>query len=189
MEKADHGQKRKKPVGDGVPIDSWAQCLSDHVQECIDCGIAPFPIGSYVHIRSAHAACMQSVMSMVQLLKMMFTRAPEGIVNYTKLCSVLEWLVGKWPELNSTSKAADQWAAALAQGIRCAMGHCRLMVQQPKKFEQRAIFLSCEEKDKLKDLLALYRQPKPGQAFVDSQDTEDNGRTVRRRPMCSRPRC
>ena len=49
-----------------------------------------FPIGSYVHIRSAHAACMQSVMSMLQLLKMMLSRAPEGIVNYTKLCSVLE---------------------------------------------------------------------------------------------------
>jgi hypothetical protein len=77
---------------------------------------------------------MQSVMSMLQLLKMMFTRAPEGIVNYTKLCSVLEWLVGKWPELNSTSKAADQWAAALAQGIRCTRGHCRLMVERPKKF-------------------------------------------------------
>ena len=60
------------------------------------------------------------------------------------------------------------------------MGHCRLMVQQPKKFEQRAIFLSCEEKAKLKELLALYRQPKLGQAFVDSQDTEDSGRTVRR---------
>ena len=60
-----------------------------------------------------------------------------GIVNYTKLCSVLEWLVGKWPELNSTSKAADQWASGLGQGIRCAMGHCRVVVQQPRKFEQR----------------------------------------------------
>ena len=92
MGRAEHGPTRGKRVGDGVPIESWAQCLSDHVQECIDCGIAPFPIGSYAHIRSAHAACMQSVMSMVQLLKMMFTRAPEGIVSYTKLCSVLEWL-------------------------------------------------------------------------------------------------
>jgi nitrogen fixation protein FixH len=123
---------------------------------------------------------MQSVMGMLHLLKMMFTRAPEGIVNYTKLCSVLEWLLGKWPELNSTSKAADQWAAALAQGIRCAMGHCRLMVQQLKKCEQRARFLSCEEKDKLQELLALYKQPKPGEVFVDSQDTEDSGGTVRR---------
>ena len=179
MEGAEHGPKRKKPVGDGVPIDSWAQCMSQYVEECIGRGIAPFPIGSYVHIRSAHAACMQSVMSMLQLLKMMFSRAPEGIVNYTKLCSVLEWLLGKWPELNSTGKAPDQWAAALAQGIRCAMGHCRLMVQQPKKFEQRARFMSCEEKDKLKELLALYKQPTPGEVFVDSQDTEDSGRIVR----------
>ena len=179
MEGAEHGPKRKKPVGDGVPIDSWAQCMSQYVEECIGRGIAPFPIGSYVHIRSAHAACMQSVMSMLQLLKMMFSRAPEGIVNYTKLCSVLEWLLGKWPELNSTGKAPDQWDAALAQGIRCAMGHCRLMVQQPKKFEQRARFMSCEEKGKLKELLALYKQPTPGEVFVDSQDTEDSGRIVR----------
>ena len=98
MEKADHGQKRKKPVGDGVPIDSWAQCLSGHVQECIDCGTAPFPTGNYVHSRSAHAACMQGVVGMLRLLKIMLTRAPEGIVNYTKLCSVLDWLVGKWPQ-------------------------------------------------------------------------------------------
>ena len=94
MGRAEHGPTRGKRVGDGVPIDSWAQCLSDHVQECIDCGIAPFPIGSYARIRSANAIRMQSVLSTLQLLKMMFTRAPEGIVNYTKLCSVLEWLVG-----------------------------------------------------------------------------------------------
>ena len=83
---------------------------------------------------------MQSLMSMLQLLKMMFTRAPEGIVNNTNLCSVLEWLVGKRPELN--------WAAALRTGIRCARGHCTLMVQQPMKFEHRARFLSCDDKDK-----------------------------------------
>ena len=55
------------------------------------------------------------------------------------------------------------------------MGHCRLMVQQPKKFEQRARFLSCEEKAKLKELLALYKQPKPGEVVVESLDTEDSG--------------
>ena len=90
MEKAAHGRSRRKLVGDGVPIDTWAQCLSDHVQECIDAGIAPFPSGSYVHIGKGHGACMQSVLSMLHLLMMMFTTAPEGIVNYTKLCSVLE---------------------------------------------------------------------------------------------------
>ena len=65
MEGAEHGQKRKKPVGGGVSIDSWAQCLSAYVQECIDCGDAPFPIGIYVHSRTAHAACMQSVRGML----------------------------------------------------------------------------------------------------------------------------
>ena len=50
-----HGQKGKRPVGDDVPIDSWAQCLTAHVQECIDCDTAPFPIGSYVRIGKGHA--------------------------------------------------------------------------------------------------------------------------------------
>ena len=108
---------------------------------------------------------MQRVLSMLRLLKMMCTTAPEGVVNYTKLRSVLECLVRKWPHLNSTSKAADQWAAALAQGIRCAMGHRKLMVQQPKKFEQRARFLSCEDTEQLTELLALYKQPKPEDVF------------------------
>ena len=105
-------------MGDGVPIDSWAQCLSDHVQECIDAGITPFPIGSYIHIGKGRCACMQSVLSMLRLLKMRFTTAPEGVVNYTKFCSALECLVRKLPQLNSTSKAADQWASGLAQAIR-----------------------------------------------------------------------
>ena len=115
---------------------------------------------------------------MLHLLKMMFTRAPGGIVNYAKLCSVLQCLVRKWPHLNSTSKAADQWASGLAQAIRCAMGHCRVMVQQPARFEQRAKLLSSEAKEQLKELLALY-QPKPGEVFVEPQGTEDSGGTVR----------
>ena len=53
------------------------------------------------------------------------------------------------------------------------------MAQQPKKFEQRARFMSCEEKDELKELLSLYKQPKLGEVFVDSQDTEDSEGRVR----------
>ena len=117
-----HGQTGKRLAGDDIPIDSWAQCLTAHVQECIDCDTAPFPIGSYVRIGKGHGACMQSVLSMLHLLEMMLTTAPQGVVNYTKLCSVLECLVRKWPQLNSTSKAAGQWASGLAQAIRCAMG-------------------------------------------------------------------
>ena len=89
MGRAEHGPTRGKRVGDGIPIESWAQCLSDHVQECIDAGTVPFPMGSYVHIGKGHGACMQSVLSMLHLLRMMFTMAPEGIVNDKKLCSVL----------------------------------------------------------------------------------------------------
>ena len=53
------------------------------------------------------------------------------------------------------------------------------MAQQPKRFEQRARFLSCEEKGQVKELLALYTQPKLGEVFVDAQDTEDSGRKLR----------
>ena len=73
--------------------------------------------------------------------------------HYTKLCSVLEWLVGKWPELNSASKAADQWASGPAEAIRCAMGHCRVLVQQPQHF-----FRAARTKKELTELLALYSQ-------------------------------
>ena len=118
------------------------------MQECIDAGIAPFPIGRHAHIGKGHGACMQSVLSMLHLVKMMLTMAPDGTVNYTKLCSVLECLVRKLPQLNSTSKAPGQWASGLAQAIRCAMGHCKIMAQQPKRFEQSARFLSCEERTK-----------------------------------------
>ena len=59
------------------------------------------------------------------------------------------------------------------------MGHCRLMVQQPKKFEQRSKLLSSEAKQQLKELLALYKEPKIGEVFVDPQDAEDCGGTVR----------
>ena len=107
MRKAHGGQcaapKRRKPMGDKVPMESWAKCLSDNVQECLDSDVAPFPIGSYAHIRSTQGACIQSVPGMLHLLKMMCTRAPGGIVNYAKLCSVLQCLLGKevaTPELN-----------------------------------------------------------------------------------------
>ena len=176
----DSGKRaRRKPVGDGVPSACWAQCLNGHVQECLASDVAPFPIGAYAQIRRSQGAYLQSVLSTHHLLKTMFTRAPGGIVNYTKLCLGLEVLVSKWPQLNSTTKPADQWASGLAQSIRCAMGHCRLMVQQPKKFEQRSKLLSSEAKQQLKELLALYKEPKIGEVFVDSQDAEDCGGTVR----------
>ena len=92
----DSGKRaRRKPVGDGVPSACWAQWLSGHVEECIASDIAPFPIGAYAQMRRSQGACLQSVLSMHHLLKMMFTRAPGGIVNYTKLCLGLELLVSK----------------------------------------------------------------------------------------------
>ena len=59
------------------------------------------------------------------------------------------------------------------------MGHCRVMVQQPTRFEQRATLLSSEAKEQLTELLALYKQPKPGGVFVDAQDIDQCGGTAR----------
>jgi hypothetical protein len=59
------------------------------------------------------------------------------------------------------------------------MGHCRLTAQQPKKLEQRSKLLSSEAKQQLKELLALYKEPKIGEVFVDSQDAKDCGGTAR----------
>ena len=39
--------------------------------------------------------------------------------------------------------------------------------------------MSSEAREQLKELLALCKQPKLGEAFVDPQDTEDSGRTQR----------
>ena len=57
--------------------------------------------------------------------------------HHTKLCSVLEWLVGKWPGLNSASKAADLWASGPAEAIRCARGTAGSWCSNPIFFELR----------------------------------------------------
>ena len=40
-----HGQNRKRPAGVIVAIANWAQWFNANVEECIDSGVAPFPIG------------------------------------------------------------------------------------------------------------------------------------------------
>ena len=62
--------------------------------------------------------------------------------HHAKLCSVLEWLVGKWPELNSASRAADLWASGPAEAIRCARGIAGSWRSNP-------IFLSCADKERI----------------------------------------
>ena len=52
-----------------------------------------FPLATMSTFAREHGACTQSVLSMLHLSKMMLTMAPEGSVDYTKLCSVLAWLV------------------------------------------------------------------------------------------------
>ena len=43
----------------------------------------------------------------------------------------------------SKQKAADLWASGPAEAIRCAMGHCRVLVQQPH------ILASCADKERI----------------------------------------
>ena len=62
---------------------------------------------------------------MLGLLKLMFTMAPSGIVNYTALAFVFERLGRKWPDLNGTSKPLKAWAGAMLQSVRIAMAHVR----------------------------------------------------------------
>ena len=72
--------------------------------------------------------------------------------HHAKLCSVLEWLVGKWPELNSASRAADLWASGPAEAIRCARGIAGSWCSNP------IFWRAAPTKKELTKLLALYSQ-------------------------------
>jgi len=122
-----------------------------------------------------------SLLGMLVLLKLMFTMAPSGIVNYTGMELVFERLGRKWPGLNGTSKSLKTWAGAMSQSLRIAMAHVRKLAQQPKRFDQRTKGLTPEEKEALKEILAMYKQSEG--SFVDkfeSQDLEDRPRRLRK---------
>ena len=87
----------------------------------------------------------------------MLSFAPSGIVNYHSLEAVLERLGRKWPDLNGTSKPSNAWVAATSQSVRIAMAHIRKLAQQPRRYEQRTRSMSKEEKQTLKDLVAMYK--------------------------------
>ena len=74
---------------------------------------------------------------MLDLLKLMFSLAPSGIVNYHLLEAVFQRLGRKWPDLNGTTKPLKVWAGAMSQSVRTAMAHLRKLAQQPGRFEQR----------------------------------------------------
>ena len=74
---------------------------------------------------------------MFDLLQLMFTLAPSGIINYHLLEAVFERLGRKWPDLNGTTKPLKVWVGAMSQSVRIAMAHLRKLAQQPRRFEQR----------------------------------------------------
>ena len=131
-------------------------------------------MGHMPFFKLGHSACPKSLPGMLGLLKLMFTMAPSGIVNYTAMAFVFERLGRKWPDLNTTSKTLKTWAGAMAQSLRIAVAHVRKLAQQPKRLDQRTKCLTPEEKQALKELLAMYKKSKG--SFVDmfeSQDLED----------------
>ena len=95
---------------------------------------------------------------MLDLLQLMFALAPSCIVNYHLLEAVFERLGRKWPDLNGTTKPLKAWAGAMSQSVRIAMAHIRKLSQQPRRYEQRTRCMSKEDKQTLKDLVAMHKK-------------------------------
>jgi hypothetical protein len=66
----------------------------------------------------------------------------------------------------------------MSQSVRIAMAHLRKLARQPRNIEQRTRGMSKEEKQTLKDLVAIYK--KPEDSFEDSFDADDAQRPSRR---------
>ena len=159
LEDGPRGQKGRRPPGEHLPIDSLGEVMEEIVASQIAKGAVVFALGSHASINLGHSACPKSLLGMLGLLKLMFTMAPSGLVNYTALAFVFDRLGRKWPDLNGTSKTLKTWAGAVAQTLRIAMAHVRRLAQQPKRFDQRSTGMSPEEKQALKDLVAMYEKP------------------------------
>jgi hypothetical protein len=175
------GQKGRRPACEHLPIDSVAQVMEEYVANQMAKGEVVFAFGSFATINLGHSACPKSLLGMLVLLKLMFTMATSGIVNYTGMELVFKRLGRKWPGLNGTSKSLKTWAGAMSQSLRTAMAHVRKLARQPKRFDQRTKGLTPEEKEALKELLAMYKQSEG--SFVDkfeSQDLEDPPRRLRK---------
>ena len=81
--------------------------------------------GSYATSKLAHSACPKSLLRMFDLLQLMFTLAPSGIVNYHLLEAAFERLGRKWPDLTGTTKPMKVWAGVMSQSVMIAMAHLR----------------------------------------------------------------
>ena len=110
-------------------------------------GAVVFGCGSYASLNLTHSACPKSLLCMLDLLQLMFTLAPSGILNYHLLEAMFERLGRKWPDLNDTTKPLKVWAGAMSLSVRIAMAHLRKLAQQPRKFEQRTKGMSKDETD------------------------------------------
>ena len=97
---------------------------------------------------------------MLDLIKLMFSLAPSGIVNYHLLEAACQRLGRNWPDFEWHSQAIEVMGWGHATVSEDAMAHLRILAQQPGRFEQRTRGMSKEETD-IED------------NFVDSFESED----------------
>ena len=178
LEEWPRGSKGRRPPSEHLAYDSVGACMEEYVAKRLAKGAVVFGFGSYATMKLGHSACPKSLLCMIDLLQLMFTLAPSGIVNYHLLEAVFQRLGRKWPDLNGTTKPLQAWAGAMSQSVRIAMAHVRKLAQQPRRFEQRTRGMSKEETQSLKDLVAMYKKPEDN--FVNSFESEDVPTPARR---------
>ena len=86
--------------------------MEEYVAKRLAKGAMVFGFGSYATIKLTHSACPKSLLCMLDLLELMFTLAPSGILNDHLLEAVFEKLGRKWPDLNGTTKPLKVWDLA-----------------------------------------------------------------------------
>jgi len=150
----DLGRKRAKGKGAPVPADGLGIVLEEY--------------GKYVSLKMNGTADAPSLVVMAPVLKALFGEAPVGILNRETLKAALLNLLAKKPFIYTGKQVKDDWADLLANSLRVAMAHCRLMKLIPGRFEQRAKCLSAEDKKILLEVLAMYK-PGAGSGTEDSQ--------------------
>jgi len=164
----DLGRKRAKGKGAPVAADRLGIVLEEYVDMCVQSGCKAFAVGKYVSLKMNGTADAPSLVVMAPVLKALFGEAPVGIVNRETLKAALLNLLAKKPFIYTGKQAKDDWADVLANSLRVAMAHCRLMKLITGRFEQRTKGLSGEDKKILLEVLAMYK-PEAGSGIEDTQ--------------------
>lgn len=152
----DGSKRKRKSCAAAMSATELIEAM-DHGAQTV--GPTFFMMGNYSQLTFKQVPCVPSLVRMAPLLNILFTLAPNGVLNYLMLQRALEALVSKWPRINPGGAPPLQWAALEAQGIRVAMAHCRGLVQVPRRLEQRLRMSTREDAFALREMLALYKPP------------------------------